>query len=137
MDNPTSPSGTNDQQPASQPEATSHLETAPPQLSSQPSPGLSDADARALLATHNLQTGSSQLKQSKHHIGLLVTIATLIILALFTSYMLGSLKSKDTSKSTTSNSGQPTAGSTNDSTTNQINQDVNSCSNVTTAVSEC
>jgi hypothetical protein len=126
----------NDQQPAPQPQAPPSPGGAVPQQQNKSSSNLSDADAQALLAIHNLQSSGNLGQKHKSHIGLLVTVITVVILALFASYMLNSLKPGTNAKTSNAGMVQPNGGSTNN-TTNQINQDVHSCSNVSTAVSEC
>jgi hypothetical protein len=135
-------------QPATQPEqAEPNLNQKPPQQynasdrpTSQPTinrPVLEvpDSVAKSLLEINAAQT--SQKHKQKLPIGLIITIGVLVVLVILASILLdGANKSKGLGQSgtNTSNQSQSTSSQGSDS---QINQDVNSCSNVSTAVSEC
>jgi ATP-dependent Zn protease len=125
------------QQPTPQPELTTNPAAIPAQQVDASKILVSDADAQALLTIQNLQSGSVQHKQAKLNLGLLITLALVVLMVVFASYMLSSLKSGKNTQSTTSSSSQSNAGSATDNTSNQINQDVHSCSNLSTAISQC
>lgn len=102
----------------------------------KPEPHVSDADAQALLMTSNIQTMHRQ--KSKRPTMLLITALTLIVLVIAASYALGSLKHGSNSSNSTGGANQSTStNSQTQSVTNQVNQDVKSCSNLSTAVSQC
>lgn len=137
MDNHSERPAPDDQPLPPQPQVISNAGALEPQQAKKANISISDADAQALLAIHNLQSSGNTQKNNKVHIGLIVTVIALVILALFASYMLNGLKVGNNAKSPANNAAQSSSGSSSDTTTNQINQDVHSCSNVTTAVSEC
>lgn len=113
---------------------------AAPNLEHDSKLDISDAQARALLTINNLQSGHVPHKSTKPPIGLLVTFATVVLLVVIASFVLGNHASRTNLNPSSSNSATPSSSrpdTNNSSTTNQINQDVNSCSNPLIAVSQC
>lgn len=105
----------------------------------KPKLDISDGAAQALLMINDLQAKSRPTK--KYPTKLLIAAAALILLVVVASILLGTIKSNGASTSSGSGSGiglpnQSDSG-TGSNTTNQINQDVNSCSNPVNAVSVC
>jgi hypothetical protein len=100
----------------------------------KPKPAMTDAEAQALLAIHGAQVAGVGNSKPKVSLGLVITVATLVLLAVLASLALGSFKSgNNTSQPNSSNqSNSPT-----NNTSNQINNDVKSCSNPEIAISEC
>jgi hypothetical protein len=103
----------------------------------KPTLNLSDSEAQALLTINNLQA-AQQPKTHRPRSKLLILAAALIIVAVVVGFLVGAYKPGG-SKSPSStfglpNQSEPTSGS---ETTNQINQDVKSCSNPLNAVTSC
>ena len=132
MDNLSQHPGTPEQPATAQPVVIPNTAATVPQQAEAPKRNFTDADAQAILAMHNLQNNGDQRK-GKSHLGLFITIIAVVLLTLFASYMLNTLKPAGKTNATSSGSN---ASATTD-TTNQINQDVKSCSNLSTAVSQC
>lgn len=100
---------------------------------------ISDEQAQALLAINNLQR-SPPKQHTRAPVGLLITLATIVVLVIVASVILSNIKPGSNTTTTTSGSSTPSSSSSsekNDGTTNQINQDVNGCSNPLTAISQC
>jgi len=134
--------------PGQQPPVTTEQATPQPSMPPAPAPvpissvkpslEIPDAAAQALLAINNV--GSSQKTKLRLPVGMIITIIVLILLVAVASTLVGKTSS---SKGSTTTSPQTNTGSSSQSDTTenggdkQINQDVNSCSNVVNAVSEC
>lgn len=139
MDNQDQQPGANSQPVDPQPIAIpTHNMAATPQQK-KPELNLSDQEAQAILAINNIE--ASQHRKLKLPIGMLITIAVLIVLVAAASYMLSSLKTGNNTKSAnttnTGSSSDQSTSATGKGVDNQVNQDVNSCSNVVNALSEC
>jgi hypothetical protein len=130
-----------------QPIAPTKPTIPPPQVApEQPVPSLdhqqkpkgiqTNGEAQALLAIQNLQLGQQRSK-SKLPTKLIITCAAVIVLLILTSYLLGVVKSK--SNGSSSGVGLPSQSNTTNEngTSNQINQDVKTCSNLANAATVC
>lgn len=127
-----------DQQPniPKPPETSPAPAVAPVNQTAKPEPRVTDADVQALLMTSNIQTMHRQ--KSKRPTMLLITALILVVLVIVASYALGSLKhGASTSNNLGGTSQSSSSNSQTQSVTNQVNQDVKSCSNLSTAVSQC
>jgi hypothetical protein len=115
--------------------AEARQEVAKPESAEKPMKAMTDADAQALLATHNLH--ATQQPKSKIPFGMLAAVVTLIVLAILASFVVGVLRPSAASKSSGSSSSSSQSNSPANSTSNQIDQYQKSCSNPATAISEC
>lgn len=104
--------------------------TPAPQPTDKPKLEVSDTVAQSLLMIDGMQ--DSNKKKLRLPLGLLVSIAVVIVLLFAASYMISSTKPN---KNKTNTNGSQSTDS--NSVSNQINQDVQSCSNVVNAVSQC
>lgn len=132
------------QGPAANPQAAqsppAQAQPTPVNKLGEPKKAMTDADAQALLATFNMQNPKKE--EHKLPMGMLITIATLILIVIIASVSIGALKSKGgSSPSNTGNTGSSSSSnqsnSATDNTSNEINNDANSCANPAVAVSEC
>jgi len=123
----------------SQPVAPQTRPAVPVSQSTKPKLHLSDSAAQDLLALHNLQAGRQP--KTKFPGKLLMIIAALIALAILTTYLVGVVKPGSSSQSPNSDGGLGLPSQSNSSngngTSNQINQDVKSCSNLVNAATVC
>jgi hypothetical protein len=108
MDSQSPPPEVHDRQPVRQAVVPPALGSAIPTSDTNPKLNISDDAARALLAINNLQSTHAQHKEKKLPIGLLISLAAVV------------------------DNNSPA-----NQTYNQINQDVDSCANPTTAISQC
>jgi len=92
--------------------------------------------AQALLAINAAE--AKQKDGPKLPMGLIVTVLVLVALVFVASSLIGGMSKKPASKSPSS-TGAASSSNTSPSgaTSDQINHDVQSCSNPTTALSEC
>ena len=98
---------------------------------------ISDKEAQALLAINHMQ--APKVSKIELKTKLLIAVVGLILVAVITSVLLGSVGPGGTPKASNltgpgSSDSNPTSGN---GVSNQINQDVKSCSNPVNAVSEC
>jgi hypothetical protein len=100
---------------------------------------LTNLDAQSILAMHNLQATHGM--QTKLPTKLIVAIVGLIVFAIVASLLVSSIKPGATAQSSKTNNsfGIPNQANTTtgSGTTNQINQDVKSCSNPVNAATVC
>jgi hypothetical protein len=99
-----------------------------------PKPALGDGEAQAILAINHLQAPTHT--KAKLPTKLLIICAALILLVIVTDFLLGTMKSKNNTGSSVGLPSQSAPAGGN-STTNQINQDVQSCSNAVNAATVC
>jgi hypothetical protein len=127
------------QQPIQRTTTTSPPKTASPNPVQNPRIKMTDEQAQALLAINLLQNGQSLPTKKSFPMMLIVSLITVVALAIIASVLVGNLKGKTTSNTSSSSSTPSSTNSTenNDGTTKQINQDVKSCSNPLTAISQC
>ena len=104
-------------------------------MADKPKAEMSDADVQSLFALNGLQ--GTPKKKLRLPIGMILTVAVLVILLLVVNYMLGKAKTPQPSN----NSANTNTSTSNESPTqqgeDQVNQDVNSCSNIVNAVTKC
>lgn len=128
-----------------QSDESNHTEAEPIQATvsgdhpDKPKPQFSDSEAQALLSISNLQT--DRHPKTKLPLSLLITIAALVVIVIAASYALSALKHgtrANTANSSNSlglpNQSVPSSGK---GVSNQINQDVKSCSNPVNASLVC
>jgi len=144
MDNRNQKPTVHDQRPVRQAVTTPVPKPAIPSSDNNPKLDISAEQAQALLAINDLQSSHAHHKNPKLPIGLLITLATVVAIVIIASILLSGLKSRTDSNKPSSSSGESNSSSSNTNnnsassqTDNQINQDVNSCSNPVTAVSQC
>ncbi|HET9098508.1 MAG TPA: hypothetical protein VFN51_02725 [Candidatus Saccharimonadales bacterium] len=123
--------------PVQAPEAANPAAEPLPVESKKPSLNLSDAEAQALLLVNGVQ--AAQVRHKKLPLGILITVASLIILAVMAALVVSSLKPGGGVKSGSSSIGLPNQASpsTGGDVTNNINQDVQTCSNPVNASLVC
>ena len=102
-------------------------------LISKSETNVSDADVKSLLMASDIQI--LHRPKSKRPTMLIFTAIVLIVLVVAASYILGALKHG--SKVTSGTDQTTSTNSQTQSVTNQVNQDVKSCSDLVTAVSQC
>jgi hypothetical protein len=95
-----------------------------------------NGEAQALLAIQNLQA-SQQTSKSKLPMKLIIACSALIVLLILTSYLLGAVKSKGSGSGSSVGLPNQSPTTSGNSTSNQINQDVKTCSNVVNAATVC
>jgi hypothetical protein len=124
------------------PQATSQLPLSPspintPNQQTTPKAALTESQAESILALNNLQAPkrTTTVLPTK----LLIIIGVLITMAILASYLVSSIKPGSSSHTSGSSLGLPAQSDTN--TTNgasqQINQDVKTCSNPINAATVC
>lgn len=100
---------------------------------------VSDAEAKALLLINNLE--ASKQSKRKLPLGIIISIVSLIIMAVVVSMLVGSFKSGGNAGSGGSLGGVGLPGQSSPSTghdvSNNINQDVKTCSNPVNATLVC
>ena len=125
-------------QPAAPPATTPSGPASPVAQVAKPELNVSDKEAQALLAINNI--GAGQHTKHKLPLGMIITILVLLVLVAFASHMIGDLQSKktvNTANGMSTGSPSQTNSSTGQGVDKQVNQDVNNCSNVVNALSEC
>jgi hypothetical protein len=146
MDNQDKQPPLHQQQPVQQVVATPAPGTAIPTPNHDPKPNISDKQALAILMINNLDSSHAAHAQPKRKVpvSLLITLATAVTIIIVAGAIVGSLKSHTNSKTSSSGSTAPSSSSSDtnsnsptDQTNGQINQDVDSCSNPLTAISQC
>lgn len=105
----------------------------------KPKVTMSDKEVQALLAINNLQ--AKQRPDTKGPNKIIIVALVLILFAILVSYLVGSFKPGNGSQSTSSGGKlgfpQQSSPTTENSATNQVNQDVKSCTNPVNAVTVC